>query len=253
MPSSRNRSSELVSDSARDRILRVAARLYTRQGYEATSMRAIADAAGVTKSLVAYHFGSKEELFSSLLREAIGDCRDSADAVLRREASAAERLRAMLRAQFARAREAPEVVAFAHEVMTSPGLLPLGYDSKSGSCVIFDTYVNLIESGQRRGEFRGLDARAVALVALAVVSTYVAAVLSGRLAKIPEGAEDTVFEIVLHGIAREAEQPQQPAARRVANGARRAAAGDRAGLRHDSGASHRRARNGASAARRERR
>lgn len=228
MPSRRNRISERASDSARDRILRVAARLYTRQGYEATSMRAIADAAGVTKSLVAYHFGSKEELFSSLLREAIGDCRDSADAVLRRESSAAARLRAMLRAQFARAREAPEVVAFAHEVMTSPGLLPFGFDSKSDSCEIFATYVQLIEAGQQHGEFRTLDARAVALVALAVVSSYVAAVLSGRLAKIPDGAEDTVFELLLHGIGREPlPAPRAVSRRAVATASRNGAAAAR--------------------------
>lgn len=214
MSSRRSTLPERVSGSARDRILRVAATLYTRQGYEATSMRAIADAAGVTKSLVAYHFGSKEELFSSLLVEAVGACRDSADEVLRRDTSAAERLQAMLRAQFARAREAPEVVAFAHEVMTSPGLLPLGYDYKSEGCELFETYVQIVEAGQKRGEFRVLDARTVALVALAVLSSYVSAVLSGRMASIPAGAEDTVLELVLHGIRRDAPASRRSAATR---------------------------------------
>jgi AcrR family transcriptional regulator len=246
MSSRRSPLPERVSGSARDRILRVAATLYTRQGYEATSMRAIADAAGVTKSLVAYHFGSKEELFSSLLCEAVGACRDSADEVLRSDASAAARLQAMLRAQFARAREAPEVVAFAHEVMTSPGLLPLGYDYKSEGCELFETYVQIVEAGQKRGEFRAVDARVVALVALAVLSSYVSAVLSGRLASIPAGAEDAVLELVLHGIRRDS-QPSRRSAATLADAARSRKAAPR-----PSPAARRPASNGAHAARRKR-
>jgi AcrR family transcriptional regulator len=191
-----------TAPGGRERILRVAARLYARQGYEGTSMRQIAAAAGVTKSLVSYHFGSKRELFSSLLHEAVGTCRATACDVMRQECSAASRLQALVRAQFARAREAPEVVAFAHEVMTMPGLLPLGYAYKSEGKGLFDTYVQLVDEGRRCGEFRDVDARAVAIVAIASVMMYVTAVLAGDLDAIPPGAEDDVFAILLAGIDR---------------------------------------------------
>src|SRR5437764_113844 len=48
-------------------IARVAARLFATQGYDATSVRTIVEAAGVTKPTLYYHFGSKEGLAQALL------------------------------------------------------------------------------------------------------------------------------------------------------------------------------------------
>jgi AcrR family transcriptional regulator len=50
----------------REEILRVALDMFTRQGFEATSIRDIADALGMTKSALYYHFRSKDELATSL-------------------------------------------------------------------------------------------------------------------------------------------------------------------------------------------
>jgi AcrR family transcriptional regulator len=45
----------------------VAARLFAKRGYEATSVREIVEAAGVTKPTLYYYFGSKEGLAQALL------------------------------------------------------------------------------------------------------------------------------------------------------------------------------------------
>jgi len=185
--------------SARARIQRGAARLYALHGYQGTTIRAIAAAAGVTKPLVLYHFGSKELLFASLLRDCMQSCRTRFESAT--GATASEHLRAVLQAQFARAREAPEVVAFAHEVMTMPGMLPLGFDYKKEGQALFDLYVQLIENGQRSGEFRRVDPRAVVVMAMATVGMYVAAVLAGDMAEVPPGVEATVYDLMVHGIA----------------------------------------------------
>jgi len=115
--------------------------------------------------------------------------------------TASERLHAVLQAQFARAREAPEVVAFAHEVMTMPGMLPLGFDYKKEGQALCDLYVQLIEDGQQSGEFRRVEPRAVVVIAMATVGMYVAAVLAGDMAEVPPGVEDTVYDLMVHGIA----------------------------------------------------
>jgi AcrR family transcriptional regulator len=47
----------------REAIREAAARLFAEQGYDRTSMRAIAAAAGVDQKLVAHFFGSKQRLF----------------------------------------------------------------------------------------------------------------------------------------------------------------------------------------------
>jgi AcrR family transcriptional regulator len=50
-------------------ILTEAARIFARKGYEGASMRDIAEACGISKSLLYHHFTSKEEIYS---RVAVG-------------------------------------------------------------------------------------------------------------------------------------------------------------------------------------
>ena len=56
-------------DKMRDRILTHATRLFAERGYGSTAVREIAEAVGCTKPALYYHFGSKEQLFLSALRE----------------------------------------------------------------------------------------------------------------------------------------------------------------------------------------
>ena len=55
--------------SARGRILAVAEVLFADGGFDRTSTASIARAAGVPQSLIFYHFGTKQELLLSLMRE----------------------------------------------------------------------------------------------------------------------------------------------------------------------------------------
>jgi AcrR family transcriptional regulator len=50
----------------RTRIQDVALELFTEQGYEATSLREIAERLGVTKAALYYHFKTKEDIVTSL-------------------------------------------------------------------------------------------------------------------------------------------------------------------------------------------
>src|SRR5437899_12857181 len=56
-----------VPVATKDRILDAAESLFMEHGFEATSLRSITAAAGVNLAAVNYHFGSKEELFQSVL------------------------------------------------------------------------------------------------------------------------------------------------------------------------------------------
>lgn len=55
--------------STRERIRQVALNLFTDQGYEATSLREIAERLGVTKAALYYHFRTKDEIVQSLLHD----------------------------------------------------------------------------------------------------------------------------------------------------------------------------------------
>lgn len=59
------------SGTTHDRILEVALELFSRRGYEGTSIRDIAERMGMTKAAVYYHFPSKEELLADVLTPAM--------------------------------------------------------------------------------------------------------------------------------------------------------------------------------------
>lgn len=54
-------------EDTRERILTAASRLFALRGYEGSSIGAIANAAGVKKALVQYHFGTKQALWESTI------------------------------------------------------------------------------------------------------------------------------------------------------------------------------------------
>src|SRR5690606_10727595 len=53
----------------RERIQQVALELFTENGYEATSLREIAERLGVTKAALYYHFKTKDEIIESLVND----------------------------------------------------------------------------------------------------------------------------------------------------------------------------------------
>src|SRR5438067_11036398 len=53
----------------RSRIQEVALELFTEQGYEATSLREVAERLGVTKAALYYHFKSKEDIVRSFTED----------------------------------------------------------------------------------------------------------------------------------------------------------------------------------------
>ena len=57
-----------MSGDTRERILTVANELFTEQGYEGTSLREISDRLGITKAALYYHFRSKDEILTTLLK-----------------------------------------------------------------------------------------------------------------------------------------------------------------------------------------
>ncbi|WP_217167193.1 TetR/AcrR family transcriptional regulator [Streptomyces sp. AC512_CC834] len=79
----RGRPSRTESAGTRDHILATAREEFSERGYEKTSVRGIAKAAGVDSSLVHHYFGTKEQVFAAAIEvafapalrapEAIGD------------------------------------------------------------------------------------------------------------------------------------------------------------------------------------
>ncbi|MWA12719.1 TetR family transcriptional regulator [Streptomyces sp. BA2] len=65
----------------RDRILEAARTEFSARGYEKTSVRGIAKAAGVDSALVHHYFGTKEQVFASAIEEAFAPALEAPAAI----------------------------------------------------------------------------------------------------------------------------------------------------------------------------
>lgn len=80
----------------RERILLEATKLFGQHGYNATSVREVVEAAGVTKPTLYYYFASKEALFREAVQAQFAGLELLVDAVLAHPGSARERCQMFL-------------------------------------------------------------------------------------------------------------------------------------------------------------
>lgn len=82
--------------NARDRLLRESSRLFMEHGYERTTMRNIAKAAGIKLGSIAYHFKSKEDILYATMSAVIESAEDRALATLKTADDARSKLQTLI-------------------------------------------------------------------------------------------------------------------------------------------------------------
>jgi len=166
-------------------------------GFDAFTTQAVADEAGVSQSLVHYHYDTKEDLVFSMFTNGLDhltdEVRERADSDDPRE-RLLELARYMLRA--------PEGEAFQESVEFSRMLLEIEaqapYDDRLREAVEYDSeflegfVADAVEAGIESGQFRDVDPEAFAV-------TFVAAVRSGQNRR-AIFADDERVEPVLDGL-----------------------------------------------------
>ena len=84
----------------RDELLQLAAEMIAERGLRATTVRDIADAAGILSGSLYHHFSSKEEMVDEVLRDFLNWLFDRYQQILDREANPLQRLRGLFLASF---------------------------------------------------------------------------------------------------------------------------------------------------------
>lgn len=92
----------------RSRILTEATRLFAARGYEGTSIQQVAEAAGITRPTLVYHFKSKEGLRQAVLEQLLSHWRDDLPRALAAAQTGTDRFRSALDAVLSFFRDAPD-------------------------------------------------------------------------------------------------------------------------------------------------
>jgi AcrR family transcriptional regulator len=108
------------SSEAATHIARVAARLFAERGYDATSVREIVEAAGVTKPTLYYHFGSKQGLAEALLTKPMTEFIESLKLLIDEEIGPIDLLRRMFDAYITLITDEPDRGRFLYAICFGP-------------------------------------------------------------------------------------------------------------------------------------
>jgi len=76
-------SKRLSAEDRRRQIVRAAITLFARKGFEGTTTKEIAQAAGVSEALIFRHFPTKQDLYAAIMDQQMKDCRRSFQQQLR--------------------------------------------------------------------------------------------------------------------------------------------------------------------------
>jgi AcrR family transcriptional regulator len=165
-----------MADSAppvtRDRIIEQATRLFVTRGYHAMSMREIAEAVGVTKAALYYHFSDKEALFVAVLAASL----DRLEGIVQDARAAGGSTRAqverIVRGIFAQSPDQRAIVRLARQEMAT-----LSQQSLAQFGGLYrDKFIGQIEAtlaeGVARGELRALDVRQATWLLLGMISPF---------------------------------------------------------------------------------
>src|SRR6059058_323459 len=100
-----------MSNSRRDELLALAARLFAERGYVSTTVRDIADAAGILSGSLYHHFDSKESMVDEILQTFQTELFAAYDEVLASDADARTKIERAVRLSFAAIDQHPHEVA----------------------------------------------------------------------------------------------------------------------------------------------
>lgn len=172
------------SGPVRDRLLAVSRELFTRRGYEGTSVREITSRARANLGAVTYHFGSKESLYHATLATIAEPLAERIARESQTTGSPLDRVEAMMRGFLEHVTENPEAPpALLRELSSDRAIAP---PIASGMRRNLTALSQAIVAGQQDGTIRPGDPR---LLALSVVAQPFYITVAGRMMKEAMGVD----------------------------------------------------------------
>lgn len=146
-------------NSRREELLEISARLFAEQGVRATTVRHIADAAGILSGSLYHHFSSKEAIVDEVLREFLDGLFATYNDIVQHSSGPRDALENLVRASFRAIHDSRDQVAiYQDEVKHLQGIPRFDYlDQRNRE--FRDMWIEVLEAGQAGGDFRAdLDA-----------------------------------------------------------------------------------------------
>ena len=179
-----------------EEILKIAAEVLYKKGFDKARLDDIAVEAGIAKGSIYHYFGSKQEIFERLVNNVKG--RINFEAEMKGDKPASERLAHLLRARLQTTVEYPlETGLLARELVRMEG--PAGDWAREDPKRYLVAIRHIIIQGQKNGEFRPADPDVLASTIFGILAQLPNWYrLSSRIQ--PDGLVDEIIDFVMAGI-----------------------------------------------------
>ena len=208
MPKPLEQASPATVGEATDRILAAAEKLFAESGFDAVSMNAVAELAGVSKANIFHHFSSKNALYLAVMGNACRRSNPLMDSLEKDGGAFAERLRRFAHAHLAYLLEHEQTsrLVLREVIQNDPQRCRELADQVFGGK--FARLAAIMRGGQERGELRAdLDPGMVAILFIAAdLFFFQSREVSRHLPDIrhlsadPAAYSNLLVDILMHGI-----------------------------------------------------
>ena len=187
--------------SARQSLLACATNLFNQRGYAATTVREIVEAAGVTKPVLYYYFGSKEGIFREIMEHLLKDFEQRLETCLGRKGTAAERVRGLCDEMFSLFLEHIDYARLVYSICFGPAQGAPFFDFNVFYAKVGETLRRMAEEGIRTGEFRKGNPQDFALAILGTLNVAIEVHLTQPEMAIGHQGLARILDAIFSGIA----------------------------------------------------
>jgi len=166
--------------SAKEAIRDAAAALFAEKGFAATSTREICQRAGITKPVLYYYFGNKEQLYEELVLDTYSEYQKELRRAARRGRAPTERLVNVLSAMFSYARHRHNYWRVAFRMILAPEKESPAINYVEMSDAQERLLAEIIRAGVRQREMRGRPEFIAGAIVGMAISSILGYLLTGQ-------------------------------------------------------------------------
>lgn len=183
----------------RQKILTAAAQLFIRQGYHGLAMRQIAEAVGVSKAALYYHFRDKEELFLAILADYLNDMETLIDQVQAEGGTSRDLIQRLVRSILNQPAEQRAVIRLASQEMAQLEPSARASFNQAYHAKFLNKIRMILQSGMERGELRPLDPGVATWTLLGMMYPYFYPADSNEM-QVTDEVLEQILAIFLDGV-----------------------------------------------------
>lgn len=143
-----------AGSARRAQLLAIAAELFATRGYSQTTVRDIADEAGILSGSLYHHFASKEEMLTEILQEFMGGLLQRFQAIVENGNDPRDILDGLIRSSFETIHETPHAVALYQQESAFLATIPEFEFVSRASRDVEKVWLGVLDAGRMSGAFR---------------------------------------------------------------------------------------------------